>query len=408
MDTVGFILYLLFIFSWFLNLGSRVPFLGVIRIDLLLICCLTIVAFMSNKNKDFGRGNSNTDNILKILIIFVVFSVPFVEWPGTVIKIGIPNFIKAVVFYFFTIQYVTSEKKLKLFIRVFLVCQSFRILEPLYLHFTTGYWGSMAYMSGEFMNRLSSAPNDIANPNGLAFIITSVIPFSYFLSSISWEYKLFFWATIPLFLYALILTGSRTGLLGLLVIVVGIIMKSNKKIITALVMIICGLIIFSILNLEQKDRYASIIDPSTKNAGTANERIEGVKDNFKVAMRKPFFGHGLGSSEEASYHFGKEGKIAHNLYAEVSQEIGFVGLFIFLLFMKSIIINFSISFKQLKAIVSKDHYLLKITNAMQVWLAMNILFSFASYGLSSYEWYLFGGLSVVLVILSTQIKTYVP
>ncbi len=27
---------------------------------------------------------------------------------------------------------------------------------------------------------------------------------------------------------------------------------------------------------------------------------------------------------------------------------------------------------------------------------MNVVFSFASYGLSSYEWYLFGGLSVVL------------
>jgi hypothetical protein len=33
---------------------------------------------------------------------------------------------------------------------------------------------------------------------------------------------------------------------------------------------------------------------------------------------------------------------------------------------------------------------------MEVWLAMNVVFSLVSYGLSSYEWYLFGGLSVVL------------
>jgi hypothetical protein len=39
---------------------------------------------------------------------------------------------------------------------------------------------------------------------------------------------------------------------------------------------------------------------------------------------------------------------------------------------------------------------------MQVWLAMNIVFSFASYGLSSYEWYLFGGLSVVLQQLASK------
>ena len=33
---------------------------------------------------------------------------------------------------------------------------------------------------------------------------------------------------------------------------------------------------------------------------------------------------------------------------------------------------------------------------------MNILFSFASYGLSSYEWYLFGGLIVVTKRLATE------
>jgi hypothetical protein len=38
----------------------------------------------------------------------------------------------------------------------------------------------------------------------------------------------------------------------------------------------------------------------------------------------------------------------------------------------------------------------RLIDAMQVWLIMNLVFSFASYGLSSYEWYLFGGLSVVL------------
>ena len=36
-----------------------------------------------------------------------------------------------------------------------------------------------------------------------------------------------------------------------------------------------------------------------------------------------------------------------------------------------------------------------LEGAMEVWLLMNLLFSWASYGLSSYEWYLFGGLSVV-------------
>ena len=43
----------------------------------------------------------------------------------------------------------------------------------------------------------------------------------------------------------------------------------------------------------------------------------------------------------------------------------------------------------------EEGYLVYLVNSMQVWLFMNLIFSFASYGLSSYEWYLFGGLSVV-------------
>jgi hypothetical protein len=39
---------------------------------------------------------------------------------------------------------------------------------------------------------------------------------------------------------------------------------------------------------------------------------------------------------------------------------------------------------------------------MQVWLVMNLVESFASYGLSSYEWYLFAGLSIVMQRIRSQ------
>jgi hypothetical protein len=38
--------------------------------------------------------------------------------------------------------------------------------------------------------------------------------------------------------------------------------------------------------------------------------------------------------------------------------------------------------------------------ALQVLIGMNLLFSFASYGLSMYDWYLMAGLTEVLVRLS--------
>ncbi|MCI0559033.1 MAG: hypothetical protein MN733_11095, partial [Nitrososphaera sp.] len=171
---MGFKLYLVFVVSWFLHLGSRVPVLGLIRFDLLLIIILFLYGF-SRAEKN-GKEQTQTEKLLKGLMIYSILTMPFVEWPGSVINTGIPNFIKAIVFYYFTVAFVVSENHLKTFVLVFMACQSFRILEPLYLHITEGYWGAFASMAnGEYLDRLSGAPSDVVNSNGLAFIICTVL-----------------------------------------------------------------------------------------------------------------------------------------------------------------------------------------------------------------------------------------
>ena len=162
---------------------------------------------------------------------------------------------------------------------------------------------------------------------------------------------------------------------------------------------VVGLIALSVpiafLNLssEQRDRYVSIFDTSAKHYDTASGRTDEVIDALRVALRRPIFGHGLGTSREANANFGIKDIPAHNLYAEIAQELGFLGLVIYLFYIRSIIRNFHQSVKQ--GSVKENAFLHSFNKAGQTWLWMNILFSFASYGLSSYEWYLFGGLSVV-------------
>jgi O-antigen ligase len=138
------------------------------------------------------------------------------------------------------------------------------------------------------------------------------------------------------------------------------------------------------------------------SAGTAQGRTQGILDTFEVALRKPLFGHGLGTSREANANFGRSDQPAHNLYAEVAEELGFVGLVIFLCLISSIIKNFVAVSRLLNSRPGQERFLISLNNAMQVWLLMNIVFSLASYGLSSYEWYLFGGFSVVLRSLADQ------
>lgn len=399
MKNAGLKLYLLFTISWFLHLPERIPFLGTIRFDFILILSLFALTLLNKQAKDKVSFRTQTDTLLSVLTIYIILTIPLVEWPGSVINTGIPRWIKAIIFYYFTISFIKTKRDLTIFISIFLTCQSWRILEPLYLHITEGYWGSKAMMvNWEFLNRLSGAPYDIVNPNGLAFVICTVFPFLYFLRSLSSVNWIVFVSLTPLFLYTLALTSSRTGIIGLLVIIIGILIKSKRRVLIASSLTFITIVSFPLLNPDTQDRYLSIFGKGEKNAVTAEGRWEGIKGDFEVVLHRPIFGHGLGTSQEANWNVRGHDQISHNLYTEVGQELGFLGVIIFLLFIKSIFVGFSRTNKILYE-QNSEPFLQKLIDAMQVWLAMNFIFSFASYGLSSYEWYLFAGLSSVMLRL---------
>jgi hypothetical protein len=154
----------------------------------------------------------------------------------------------------------------------------------------------------------------------------------------------------------------------------------------------------AVMDANQKDRYLSIFSSHTKNAATSEGRVSGAWLDFAVAMKRPLFGHGLGTSQEANWQVRGEGHRSHVLYFEVLQELGIIGTIIFLLFMKGIIVNFVNTAKIAKA-SGASRFMGGLIDGMQVWLGMNLIFSFASFGLSSYEWYFFGGISVVVARL---------
>jgi len=267
---------------------------------------------------------------------------------------------------------------------------------------TQDYWGSAAHLEGsEFMDRLSGAPSDVINPNGLAFVICTVLPFFYFMAGISLKIIITVMVLIPPCLYALALTGSRSGIIGLLVVVLGIGLKAKNRVLFAVIIIVGLGVGFTFLNANLQDRYLSIVGKGEKNATTSEERIEGTTSQLLVMLQRPIFGYGLGTSAEANYHFTSTGPYighaipAHNLYLEIGQELGVFGLVIFLIFIKAIFSGFAQS-RRVSKNLDPEGVLLRLINAMEVWLIMNVVFSFASYGLSSYEWYLFGGFSVML------------
>lgn len=412
-SSYTFFLYIIFVISFFLHMSTRIAGLSVIRPDLVLATLIAIMLLFES-DKLTGRFNSSSNRILMILFAYIFLSLPLVEWPGSVIRDNLFDFMKVIVFFYFTILIIDTEYRLKCFVLVFIVCQLFRIMEPLYLHVLFGYWGSTTYLGDEGVAyRLSGAPSDVINPNGLAFVIATVLPFIHYLwwtSEI--RVKIICLSIIPLMLYALVLTLSRSGLIAVMVVVWIVFLKSNHKLVVLLLVLVASTVIWVNMTDIQKDRYLSLTGSSKYlSSATVQGRIGGIGEDFKVALNRPVVGHGLGTSREAIVHDMGGKQLAHDIYAEAMIELGIIGLIIYLMFIKTIYdtvidtnkkilmyirANKSSTGENTEGGKDKFNYETNLAMALNATFWMFIVFSIAQYGVSEYHWYLIAGLSVAL------------
>lgn len=400
-NTFTFILYAFFLLSFFLHLSARVPAFGAIRPTLLLVVLITMMLVLQ-KEKLKGWTREPVMRAMLIFVAYLMFSLPFVEWQGSVIRNNLSDFVRSVVFLFFTVLIVDSEKRLKIFLTVFVGAQLFRVFEPLYMNLTTGYWGSSTYLGGgEFSARLSGAPSDVINPNELGFVIVTIIPFLHYLvwPGRIWA-KLFYLIAVPALLYALILTQSRGAFLALLVVAWKIFKVSNRKVMLIGLAFVIALAGWSVMNTQQKDRYLSLVGMSEVgggNADSAEGRLDGMINEFKLALGRPLVGHGLGTTPEAKAHILGSSQAAHNFYAEILVETGFLGFIFFMGFIFQVYRKLRENGENLRKSVKTETlaFYHRLNQALIAAFWMYVVYSTNYWGLSQYYWYLFAGLCII-------------
>jgi O-antigen ligase len=156
----------------------------------------------------------------------------------------------------------------------------------------------------------------------------------------------------------------------------------------------------------QRERYVSIFSHHAKGSQTAEERISGVIGDFQVSLRRPLFGHGLGTSREANANFRGADMPSHDLYTEAAEELGYIGLMLLLALLWSFLRACWRAQQVVSATTTTDERLKLLHNvavSLVVVVAVDLFFSFASFGLSEPYWYFLGGLSVVTSRLAVKL-----
>lgn len=412
-SSVTYLLYLLYTISFFIHIPARVPVVNILRPDLLIALSIFFLLFMES-GKLKGRLNDKCSKLLLIFFGYIFISLPLVEWPGSVLNESLSRFIKVFVFAFFTILIIDTRERLKQFTFVFVSCQVFRALEPLYLYLRYDYLGSATHLgAGEFAGRLSGAPSDVVNPNGLAFIIALTFPFLYYLLfENSFAKKILFLLLTGPMIYALILTLSRSGVVALGVVAWNIIIKSRHKTILLIMLMMAAIFSWNNMSDIARDRYLSLTGSTeSRSAGTFSGRIGGVFSDFDVALNRPIVGHGVGTSQEAIFNVRGGVHVSHILYAEVIIETGIIGFVIYMLFLYSILKILRESKEQCNKyeayleqlnnsrIKNRDkniNFEKNLLNALSASFWMLVIFSLAQYGVSEFHWYLLAGFTVAL------------
>lgn len=391
-----FLLYLYFILDFFLRFSARLPAYGRIRPTLLVFAILCGLLFI-HRDKLKRRFDDPIFKAIFILLGYLALSLPFVEWPGSIIRHNIDQFVLAVSFIFFTALIIDTDKRLKWFVVVFVGCQVFRILEPLYLNITQGYWGDDTYLgAGEFADRLAGAPADVINPNELGFVIVTAIPFlHYLLFPLGWKYKILYSLIMAGALYALMLTMSRGAFIALLVIGFMIFKESKHKLILIFMAVAIAISGWSLMTPVQQDRYLSLIDRDATGGGSVEGRLGGMVQELRLGLRRPIVGHGLGATPETKTHAYGSTQASHNLYAEILIELGIIGAVIFLTFLWRIYQGLSANRRIFRSLDERaNSFYSRLNTAMIAVFWMYVVYSTNYWGLSQYYWYLFGGLAI--------------
>lgn len=152
------------------------------------------------------------------------------------------------------------------------------------------------------------------------------------------------------FVLALALTGTRTGLFGLIVGIASLFLFSRdfkKRIVILILIALGGVIAFSFLNRvspELLSRYQ--LSGSLNNLDRfSSNRFEIWETSLQVFRQNPIVGVGFGdlgnyTAERSSlYDRDSIGVPSHNMYLDVLAELGGVGAFFFLIFIGSLFVS---------------------------------------------------------------------
>jgi O-antigen ligase len=335
------------------------------------------------------------------------FLSPYADSPGCTEVVE--NYFKVAVFYVLMITTVRDERSLRLLVLLYLAAVGLYMSHSLLEYCNGRYEWRMG------TRRMIGVDITYRDPNAFAAALLCALPMT-----------IPFWVEQPrriprsvlggfcgLALLCILLTGSRCGFLGILIVTtMAVLLMTRQKTQAVIVLVFLGIGFFALLSValpeNLQDRYLTLIDPSRgpRNAQVSAEgRLVGWLTGLELWQESPLVGQGPGSYPVAS----GSGFQAHNLYGQVLSEMGLVGA----VGLFGIVLCFGLNWLETRRLRQQSDqwevlfdpegsprppgfaYLLSRSVALTILLML--LLGFAGHNLYRYHWQWFGAFQAIAV-----------
>jgi O-antigen ligase len=403
----GLIIYIIF---FYMQIGSRYPVLAPLRLEFVIGSIMLLICALKIQRKELDLKENPLNKAILFFLGYLFFSIPIAFIKSRALS-GFIEVFKLMAIYYMIIATIDNEKKLKIFMYFYITLLSIIFVEPLL---------TSHFIYNNYMMRLAGITGYFMHPNQLGMVTATSIPFLFYFIFINNKLivRLILVILIAAALRAIMLTESRTAMLGVISFFLLFFMFTNKKAKVLVIALLCLIVIWNFMPQKSKDRFltmtkiekilsekrSSFTDEENKKLGSMASRLRIAEHAVGIFGKNPVLGVGLNCYISYSGRMYNEWMPPHNTYLQALAEFGIVGICMFIWVIVYTIKNLYNTKKLLEKLEMKNTDLYKINMAVLMYYLVYLFVS--TFGIEIYSnfWWLTGGLSVVLVRITKDFQ----
>ncbi len=374
--------------------GELFPLFESLHVERIVVL---IVLFSTISRQDEKIVFAPLSKKLIVFLAMLAVGIPFAYWRGGTVSATI-EFAKMVLYNVLIVSLVNNRERF----RAFLITYASAIG---YLGLTScwGYYhGDSVYAQG--IDRAQGLTNAGGDPNSLAITLVTALPLTVLLlGGASKKFRLFVLGMCTLNVATLVLTGSRTGFMCLMVLITVFTLTRRKAILIAPVAAVLVLGIWVAMPAEYKARYTTV--ENLKYDESYQNRLISWKSGLHMFEDYPLTGVGMGNFPYANgekYWPIKNGVRIwlqpHSLYVQMIAETGLLGTLAWWTFVIGMMVtNFRLR-KQMKQ-SSAPGWMKQFPAATGFSILGLLICGYSAHLLYRHTWYELGAMTAALALI---------